>query len=35
MKYADEPELLAKSMIGSLTEIGKCYGIEMNVEKIR
>jgi len=39
VKYADELVLLAKEekvlqdMIGKLIEIGKCYGVEMNVEK--
>ena len=39
MKYADDLVLLAKeetaleSMTDRLTEIGKCYGMEMNVEK--
>ena len=39
MKYADQLVLLAKEekvlqdMIDTLTEIGRCYGMEMNVEK--
>ena len=39
MKYADDIVLLVKEqtvlqgMIGRLTEIWRCYGIEMNVEK--
>ena len=41
MKYADDLVLLAKEevvlhgMIERLTEIGKCYGTVMNVEKIK
>jgi len=40
VKYADDLVLLAKEekglqdMIDKLTETGKCYGMEMNVEKI-
>ena len=39
VKYADELVLQAKEgkvlqdMIDKLTEIGRCYGMEMNVEK--
>jgi len=39
VKYADDLVLLAKEekvlqdMIGKLIEIGRCYGMEMNVEK--
>ena len=39
MKYADDLVLLAKEekvlqdMIDKLIEIGRCYGMEMNVEK--
>ena len=39
VKYADDLVLMAKEetvlqgMIDKLTEIGRCYGIEMNVEK--
>ena len=39
MKYADDLVLMAKEetvlqgMIDKLTEIGRCYGMEMNVEK--
>jgi hypothetical protein len=41
VKYADEFVLLAKEetvlkgMIHRLTEIGRCYGMEMNKEKLR
>ena len=41
MKYADDLVLLAKEekvlqdMIDKLTEIGGCYGMEMNVEKTK
>jgi hypothetical protein len=41
VKYADELVLLAKEetvlqdMIGTLTEIGRRYGMEMNVEKTK
>jgi len=41
MKYADDLVLLAKeetvlqSMINTLTEIVKCYGMKINVGKIR
>jgi len=41
VKYADELVLMAKEemvlqgMIGKLIEIGRCYGMEMNVEKSR
>jgi hypothetical protein len=41
VKYADDLVLLAKeemmlqSMIDRLTEIGRCYGMEMNVEKTK
>ena len=41
MKYADDLVLLAKEekvlqdMTDKLTEIGRCYGIEMNVEKTK
>jgi hypothetical protein len=41
MKYADDLVLLAKEekvlqdMIDKLTEIGSCYGMEMNVEKTK
>jgi len=41
VKYADDLVLLAKEekvlqdMIDKLTEIGRCYGIEMNVEKTK
>jgi hypothetical protein len=41
VKYADDLVLLAKEekvlqgMIDKLTEIGRCYGMEMNVEKIK
>jgi hypothetical protein len=41
MKYADDLVLLAKEkkvlqdMIGKLIEIGRCYGMEMNVEKTK
>ena len=40
-KYADELVLLAKEetvlqdMTDKLTEIGRCYGMEMNVEKTK
>ena len=40
MKYADELVLMAKEetvlqdMINKLIEIGRCYGMEMNVERI-
>jgi hypothetical protein len=39
VKYADDLVLLAKEkkvlqdMIDKLTEIGRCYGMEMSVEK--
>jgi hypothetical protein len=39
VKYADDLVLLAKEetvlqdMIDKLTEIGRCYGMDMNVEK--
>jgi hypothetical protein len=39
VKYADELVLLAKEkmvlqgMIDRLIEIGRCYGVDMNVEK--
>ena len=39
VKYADDIVLMAKEetvlqgMIDKLTEIGRCYGMEMNVEK--
>jgi hypothetical protein len=39
VKYADDLVLLAKEenvlqdMIDKLTETGRCYGMEMNVEK--
>jgi len=41
VKYADDFVLLAKEetvlqgMIHRLTEIGRCYGMEMNKEKLR
>jgi hypothetical protein len=41
MKYADERELLAKDetaiqgIIDRLIEIGRRYGMEMNVEKLK
>ena len=41
VKYADDLVLMAKEetvlqgMIGKLTEIGRCYGMEMNVEKTK
>jgi hypothetical protein len=41
VKYADELVLLAKEgkvlqdMIDKLIEIGRCYGLEMNVEKTK
>jgi len=41
VKYADDLVLLAKEdkvlqdMIDKLTETGRCYGLEMNVEKNR
>ena len=41
VKYADDLVLLAKEekvlqdMIDKLTEIGRCYGMEMNVEKTK
>ena len=41
MKYADELMLLAEEekvlqdMIDKLTEIGRCYGMEMNMEKTK
>jgi hypothetical protein len=41
VKYADELVLLAKEekvlqdMIEKLIEIGRCYGMEMNVEKTK
>jgi hypothetical protein len=41
VKYADEVVLLAKEvkvlqdMIDKLIEIGRCYGMEMNVEKTK
>jgi hypothetical protein len=41
VKYADDPVLLAKEekvlhdMIDKLIEIGRCYGMEINVEKIK
>jgi len=40
VKYADELVLMAKEetvlqdMINKLIEIGRCYGMEMNVERI-
>jgi len=39
MKYADDlvllaaGEMMAKGMIEKLIEIGRCYGIEMDMEK--
>jgi len=41
VKYADDPVLLAKEekvlqdVIDKLIEIGRCYGMEMNVEKTK
>jgi hypothetical protein len=41
LKYADDVVLLVKeetvllAMIKSLIEIGRCYGMEMNVEKLK
>jgi len=41
VKYADDLVLMTKEetvlqgMIGELTEIGRCYGMEMNVEKAK
>ena len=41
VKYADDLALLAKKetvlqdMTDKLTEIGRCYGMEMNVEKTK
>ena len=41
VKYADDLVLLAKEekvlqdMIDKLIEIGRCYGMELNVEKIK
>jgi len=41
VKYADDLVLLRKEekvlqeMIDELTEIGRCYGMEMNVEKTK
>jgi hypothetical protein len=41
VKYADDLVLLAKEetvlqeMIDRLIEVGKCYGMEMNVEKTK
>jgi len=41
VKYADDLVLLAKEdkvlqdMINKLIEIGRCYGMEMNVEKTK
>ena len=41
MKYADDPVLLAKEVVvlhgmtERLTEIRKCYGMVMNVEKTK
>ena len=41
MKYADDLVVLAteekvlQDMIDKLTEIGRCYGMEMNVEKTK
>ena len=41
VKYADDLVLLAKEekmlqdMIDKLTEIGRCYGMELNVEKTK
>jgi hypothetical protein len=41
VKYADELVLLAKEekvlqdMTDKLTEVGRCYGMEMNVEKTK
>jgi predicted nucleotidyltransferase len=41
VKYADDLVLLAKeekalqNMIDKLSEIGRCYGMEMNVEKTK
>jgi len=41
VKYADDLVLLAKEekalqdMIDKLTETGRCYGLEMNVEKAK
>ena len=41
MKYADDLVLMAKEetvlqgMIDKITEIGRCYGMEMNVEKTK
>jgi hypothetical protein len=41
VKYADELMLLAKEveviqdMIDKLIEVGRCYGMEINVEKLK
>jgi hypothetical protein len=41
VKFADDLALMAKEetalqgMIGSLIEIGRCYGMEMNVDKTK
>ena len=41
VKYADELVLMAKEetalqgMFDKLTELGRCYGMEMNVEKTK
>jgi hypothetical protein len=41
MKYADDLVVVAKEemslqdMIGKLIETGRCYGMEMNVEKMK
>jgi hypothetical protein len=41
VKYADDLVLLAKEemvlqeIIDGLIEIGRCYGMEMNVERLR
>jgi hypothetical protein len=41
VKYADDlvllarEEMLLQGMMDKLIEIGRCYGMEMNVEKLR
>jgi hypothetical protein len=39
MKYADDlglkEEAVLQGMIKRLTEVGRCYGMEVNVEKLR
>jgi hypothetical protein len=36
VKYADDPVLVAKgATVDRLIEIGRCYGMEKNVKKLR